>query len=857
MNYRDKLQKFSIRKYTVGAFSTVIATLIFLGSPQAHASEQPQKDAQVIQAKIKSQEQTLNETSNNKNQSSIEFNVLPTLENQKEDNKTVNKVQTTDTLANDLTSSSSQNENKDTSTTTTDVKPNNEVTTQTNKLNDASVTEVSEDNSLRSNRNRAHYEDREASNDISVSSNSSNIDADKLQAAYDYSYNEYRKIDREQADTTKVAQIKATFDKVNDFFSINDNSNQALINELYKEIEQANDLIGSLPQRQTNTISSRANREARAIRGSRRPVRGQGGTRPPSNTANTYTPPVVHNPRPKPGTQVKKNSDDYNSAIKEWYVENENDGSGYWAGTFLHATNKSAPYQSPSSRYHNMSPSSVRGIAEISSIRQNDGYLWTITFNKYHIRSNGMVFWFGLPKGQTPTGPVRFTVTDVNGRETSSSGVGDGRDQALSRMWDSAGGITSSAYNFRQGNPLNRNEFYNDSVNHIYNLGDFARGNENQALTFFERGGVPNKIKAAGDDIYRYLTAQVDRNQGIDHIYAFQARGADIYTIQFKTSGSSQDRLYYAAGGRGIEFNEINNYNQLYLEPLAQYNDRKTKIVDVIDRVLHIDHVESVYDVAERRVTRKHFLDSDFAAHQYAEDVENYLSNPSDHVMGLFPKVPTDRYRGDYGVNPLNAYQIHEIFSEENLEEAARTGRPIEIFVGFNVSDAYHNGETIKKVNLFVKPKLQQSIEFYTDNATDNKENSSESQAAHHTVFLQQEGQMLNTVTNGSKKDYHQNIRIQFKSNESVDVWEISGYPPTLHIENAVDRPNTELEKNKVLVGQLPPGRHMMTARIGNDTKIFEVIAKPNPPVISTPASQLGQKGGKKPTITVTKKWCN
>ena len=74
-----------------------------------------------------------------------------------------------------------------------------------------------------------------------------------------------------------------------------------------------------------------------------------------------------------------------------------------------------------------MSPSSVRGIAEISSIRQNDGYLWTINFNKYHIKRNGMVFWFGLPKGQTPTGPVRFTTTDVNGHETSSSGTGDGR----------------------------------------------------------------------------------------------------------------------------------------------------------------------------------------------------------------------------------------------------------------------------------------------------------------------------------------------------------------------------------------------------------------------------------------------
>ena len=40
-------------------------------------------------------------------------------------------------------------------------------------------------------------------------------------------------------------------------------------------------------------------------------------------------------------------------------------------------------------------------------------------------------------------------------------------------------------YNFRQGNPLNRSEFYNDSVNHIYNLG-ILRGNENQPFTFFE-----------------------------------------------------------------------------------------------------------------------------------------------------------------------------------------------------------------------------------------------------------------------------------------------------------------------------------------------------------------------------------
>lgn len=120
MDYREKLQKFSIRKYTVGAFSTVIATLIFLGSPQAHASEQLQKDGQVIQAKAKAQEQTLNETSNNQVQPNTEPKSSLVSESRNENNKTLNQVQTVDTLKNNLTSFSSQNENKDTSHTTTD-----------------------------------------------------------------------------------------------------------------------------------------------------------------------------------------------------------------------------------------------------------------------------------------------------------------------------------------------------------------------------------------------------------------------------------------------------------------------------------------------------------------------------------------------------------------------------------------------------------------------------------------------------------------------------------------------------------------------------------------------------------------
>lgn len=46
MNDREKLQKFSIRKYTVGTFSTVIATLVFLGfnASNAQAEETSAKE---------------------------------------------------------------------------------------------------------------------------------------------------------------------------------------------------------------------------------------------------------------------------------------------------------------------------------------------------------------------------------------------------------------------------------------------------------------------------------------------------------------------------------------------------------------------------------------------------------------------------------------------------------------------------------------------------------------------------------------------------------------------------------------------------------------------------------------------
>lgn len=68
MNYRDKIQKFSIRKYTVGTFSTVIATLVFLGfnTSQAHAAETNQPASVVKQKQQSNNEQNENRESQHK-----------------------------------------------------------------------------------------------------------------------------------------------------------------------------------------------------------------------------------------------------------------------------------------------------------------------------------------------------------------------------------------------------------------------------------------------------------------------------------------------------------------------------------------------------------------------------------------------------------------------------------------------------------------------------------------------------------------------------------------------------------------------------------------------------------------------
>lgn len=248
---------------------------------------------------------------------------------------------------------------------------------------------------------------------------------------------------------------------------------------------------------------------------------------------------------------------------------------------------------------------------------------------------------------------------------------------------------------------------------------DFARGSDEFAPnSYFNRNGASSTAKYYGDENYAFLNGdRPEQGQGLDSIYCFIGKGDVSYRISFKTSGLPTERLYYAAGGRALEFNQLYNYNQLYVEPMKVYQERIKSFVEVKNRTMHLGNTEYTYDSTLGKYANRAILDSD-GDHttDYADDPLSYVKNISDTIMGFMPpNAQYDSYRV-FGVNDLNPVEIESLFAQDKLEEAARTGKPIKLMIGFNARDSSSNPETLVPVKLYVKPQLQQKISYWHNN---------------------------------------------------------------------------------------------------------------------------------------------
>lgn len=816
MNYRDKIQKFSIRKYTVGTFSTVIATLVFLGfnTSQAHAAETNQPASVVKQKQQNGDTQTENrevEVQISQNGQSLSAPIENEQPNNNQPNHENASAVQSSTTEHDQPVSQNEKTKKDTA-----------AATPTQSAKAASKHEQSESRvaNKKENDNKAtNVESHEANVDTaSDSSDSGNVqhDRNELQAFFDANYHDYRFIDRENADSGTFNYVKGIFDKINTLLGSNDSINNKDLQLAYKELEQAVALIRTMPKRQqTSRRSSRI--QTRSIE---------------SRAAEP------------------RSVSDYQNANSSYYVENANDGSGYPVGTYINASSKGAPYNLPTTPWNTLKASDAKEFALITAKQTGDGYQWVIKFNKGHAPHENMIYWFALPAGQTPVGRTEFVTVNADGTNVQwSNGAGAGANKPLPEMWP-YGVNDSRSWDYKIRNRSGQ-VIYDWPTVHINSLKDLARASD-----YFSEAGATPATKAFGRQTFEYINGErPTESPGVPKVYTFIGKGDASYTISFKTQGPTIDKLYYAAGARALEYNQLFMYSQLYVESTQDYQQRLNGLRQVVNRTYRIGTTKRV-EVSQGNVQTKKVLEStNLNIDDFMDDPLSYVKTPSNKVLGFYPtSANTNAYRPG-GVNPLNEYQLSQLFTDDKLQQAARTGSPIRLMIGFDYPDAFGNGETLVPVNLTVLPEIQHNIKFFKNDDGQNIADKPASKQAGHPVFYVYAGNQGNASVNlGGSVTSIQPLRINLTSNENFTDkdWQITGIPRTLHIENSTNRTNNARERNIELVGNLLPGDYFGTIRFGRKEQLFEIRVKPHTPTITTTAEQLRGTALQKVPVTVS-----
>ncbi|HHW9763332.1 TPA: hyperosmolarity resistance protein Ebh [Staphylococcus aureus] len=807
MNYRDKIQKFSIRKYTVGTFSTVIATLVFLGfnTSQAHAAETNQPASVVKQKQQSNNEQTENRESQVQNSQNSQNgqSLSATHENEQPNISQANlvdqKVAQSSTTNDEQPASQNVNTKKDSATA---------ATTQPDKEQSKHKQNESQSANKNGNDNRAAHVENHEANVVTASDSSDNgnvqHDRNELQAFFDANYHDYRFIDRENADSGTFNYVKGIFDKINTLLGSNDPINNKDLQLAYKELEQAVALIRTMPQRQQT--SRRSNRiQTRSVE---------------SRAAEP------------------RSVSDYQNANSSYYVENANDGSGYPVGTYINASSKGAPYNLPTTPWNTLKASDSKEIALMTAKQTGDGYQWVIKFNKGHAPHQNMIFWFALPADQVPVGRTDFVTVNSDGTNVQwSHGAGAGANKPLQQMWEYGVNDPHRSHDFKIRNRSGQ-VIYDWPTVHIYSLEDLSRASD-----YFSEAGATPATKAFGRQNFEYINGQKPaESPGVPKVYTFIGQGDASYTISFKTQGPTVNKLYYAAGGRALEYNQLFMYSQLYVESTQDHQQRLNGIRQVVNRTYRIGTTKRV-EVSQGNVQTKKVLEStNLNIDDFVDDPLSYVKTPSNKVLGFYSNnANTNAFRPG-GAQQLNEYQLSQLFTDQKLQEAARTRNPIRLMIGFDYPDAYGNSETLVPVNLTVLPEIQHNIKFFKNDDTQNIAEKPFSKQAGHPVFYVYAGNQGNASVNlGGSVTSIQPLRINLTSNENFTDkdWQITGIPRTLHIENSTNRPNNARERNIELVGNLLPGDYFGTIRFGRKEQLFEIRVKPHTPTITTTAEQL------------------
>lgn len=497
-----------------------------------------------------------------------------------------------------------------------------------------------------------------------------------------------------------------------------------------------------------------------------------------------------------------------------------------------------------------MKASAAKEIVLITAKQTGDGYQWVIKFNKGHAPHENMIFWFALPSDQVPVGRTDFVTVNADGTNVQwSNGAGAGAYKPLPQMWP-YGVNDSCSRDFKIRNRSGQ-VIYDWTDVHVNTLRDLARAGD-----YFSEAGAPAATKAIGEQTFRYINGErPTESPGASKVYTFIGAGDASYTISFKTQGPTTNKLYYAAGGRALEYNQLFMYSQLYVESTQDHQQRLDGFRQVVNRSYRLGTTKRV-EVSQGNIQTKKVLEStNLNIDDFMDDPLSYVKTPSNKVLGFYPTNANPNAYRHGGTNPLNEYQLSQLFTDDKLQQAARTGNPIRLMIGFDYPDGHGNAETLVPVNLTVLPEIQHNIKFYKNDDTQNIADKPASRQAGHPIFYVYAGNQGNASVNlGGSVTSIQPLRINLTSSENFTDrdWQITGIPRTLHIENSTNRPNNARERNIELVGNLLPGDYFGTIRFGRKEQLFEIRVKPHTPTITTTAEQLRGTALQKVPITVT-----
>ncbi|XTV88684.1 hypothetical protein V9W46_06610, partial [Staphylococcus aureus] len=106
---------------------------------------------------------------------------------------------------------------------------------------------------------------------------------------------------------------------------------------------------------------------------------------------------------------------------------------------------------------------------------------------------------------------------------------------------------------------------------------------------YFSEAGAPASTKAFGRQIFEYINGErPTESPGVPRVYTFIGKGDASYTISFKTQGPTIDKLYYAAGGRALEYNQLFMYSQLYVESTQDQQQRLNGLRQTVNRTYRL-----------------------------------------------------------------------------------------------------------------------------------------------------------------------------------------------------------------------------------------------------------------------------